>query len=118
MTCLEHFCGPQEMCSVQDGQRGCHPQGHKMCSVGVYTYRTFDGLGFQYEGACGLVLSTIASGTDMQNFMISTQKVPNGPQGDGFTNILKFESNGTDVSVTVGDISTVQVGCQLFSYVN
>ncbi|XP_048869418.1 alpha-tectorin-like [Brienomyrus brachyistius] len=112
MTCFNYSCESQKVCSVQGGQRGCYPENDRICTVGEYMYRTFDGLGFHYQGACGLTLTTFTNGTNLPDFVISTQKVPSGPQGNNFNSNLKFESNGTDVSVTLGNITTVQVNGQ------
>uniref|UniRef100_A0A8C9SQC5 Si:ch211-39f2.3 n=1 Tax=Scleropages formosus TaxID=113540 RepID=A0A8C9SQC5_SCLFO len=98
MTCTAHSCGPMETCGVQDG-----------------FYRTFDGPSFQYPGACGLVISKVMEWSQQQQFRITTQMVPSGPQGTDFTRILNFEANNISVSIEIGPISLVKVGSMLIS---
>uniref|UniRef100_A0A8C7XZ68 VWFD domain-containing protein n=1 Tax=Oryzias sinensis TaxID=183150 RepID=A0A8C7XZ68_9TELE len=57
MTCSPHDCGPHESCSVDDGERGCRPNGYATCWIrGPGSYQTFDGLTYQYPGACRLII--------------------------------------------------------------
>uniref|UniRef100_A0A3B3HBG1 VWFD domain-containing protein n=1 Tax=Oryzias latipes TaxID=8090 RepID=A0A3B3HBG1_ORYLA len=54
MTCSPHGCGPHESCSVDDGERGCRPNGYATCWIrGPGSYQTFDGLTYQYPGVDG-----------------------------------------------------------------
>ncbi|XP_029102555.1 alpha-tectorin [Scleropages formosus] len=110
MTCTAHSCGPMETCGVQDGVRGCQPLSYSTCWVeGHQFYRTFDGPSFQYPGACGLVISKVMEWSQQQQFRITTQMVPSGPQGTDFTRILNFEANNISVSIEIGPISLVKV---------
>uniref|UniRef100_A0A672F631 VWFD domain-containing protein n=1 Tax=Salarias fasciatus TaxID=181472 RepID=A0A672F631_SALFA len=33
MTCSSHACGPHESCSVEEGERGCRPNGYATCWI-------------------------------------------------------------------------------------
>uniref|UniRef100_A0A3B3CR74 Uncharacterized protein n=1 Tax=Oryzias melastigma TaxID=30732 RepID=A0A3B3CR74_ORYME len=59
MTCSPYSCGPHETCSVEDGERGCRPNGYATCWIrGAGSYQTFDGLTYQYPGAWTLIQNT------------------------------------------------------------
>ncbi|KAI1896404.1 hypothetical protein AGOR_G00094430 [Albula goreensis] len=114
MTCHAYSCGPQETCGLEDGVRGCQPLSYSTCWVeGPRLYRTFDGLQFQYPGACGLVLSKVMGWSSLQRFTVTAKKVPRGPRGNDFARILKFEAESTEVSIEMGYSSSVQVDGQV-----
>ncbi|MFT7814773.1 alpha-tectorin-like, partial [Arapaima gigas] len=116
MTCTAHSCGSMEACGVQDGVRGCQPLSYSTCWVEEpQLYRTFDGLSFQYPGACELILSKVGGESSQLNFTLTAQMVPSGPQGSGFSRVLKFEANNTEVSIHMGPISSVTVNGQAAS---
>lgn len=108
MTCYSHGCGELEACSVEDGERGCRPTSYATCWVeGPRSYRTFDGVTFQYPGACGLILARVMGWSPHTHFVVSAEKIPRGQQG--FTQMLKFEAVGTQVYIEMGGGSRVQV---------
>ncbi|KAG7492169.1 hypothetical protein MATL_G00012210 [Megalops atlanticus] len=114
MNCQIHSCGSQEVCGVENGERGCQPLSYSTCWVeGPRRYRTFDGLTFQYPGACGLTLSKVIGWTSLPRFMVTAQKVPRGPDSTDFARILKFQAEGTEISIEMGGSSRVQVDGQL-----
>ncbi|KAJ8414232.1 hypothetical protein AAFF_G00051020, partial [Aldrovandia affinis] len=114
MTCQAHSCGLQEACRVEDGVRGCRPRSYSTCWVeGPRLYRTFDGLNFQYPGACGLILSKVRGWSSLPRFVVTAQKIPRGPQGNDFARLLKFEAESTEVSIEMGSSSRVQVDGQV-----
>ncbi|KAF3853592.1 hypothetical protein F7725_014280 [Dissostichus mawsoni] len=60
MTCQSHGCGPLESCRVEEGERGCTPDSYGTCwTRGPGSYQTFDGLTYQYPGACRLTLAKV-----------------------------------------------------------
>uniref|UniRef100_A0A8C8FAA2 Alpha-tectorin n=1 Tax=Oncorhynchus tshawytscha TaxID=74940 RepID=A0A8C8FAA2_ONCTS len=112
MACYSHGCGELEACSVEDGERGCRPTSYATCWVeGPRSYRTFDGVTFQYPGACGLILARVMGWSPHTHFVVSAEKVPRGQQG--LTQMLKFEAVGTQVHIEMGGGSRVQVNGQL-----
>uniref|UniRef100_A0A3B5LHJ9 VWFD domain-containing protein n=1 Tax=Xiphophorus couchianus TaxID=32473 RepID=A0A3B5LHJ9_9TELE len=89
MTCSSHSCGQHESCRVEDGVRGCTPNSFATCWIrGLGSYNTFDGVMYQYPGACRLTLAKVMGSSDRTHFMITVEKVPQGSQG--FSNVLKW----------------------------
>ncbi|CAG5906659.1 unnamed protein product [Menidia menidia] len=112
MTCSFHRCGPHESCHVEDGERGCRPNNYATCwSRGPGSYRTFDGLTYQYPGACRLTLAKVMGLSDHPHFMVTAEKLPRGQQG--FSNVLKFEAEGTQVTIEMARSNQVKVDGQL-----
>uniref|UniRef100_A0A3Q3MIT6 Uncharacterized protein n=1 Tax=Mastacembelus armatus TaxID=205130 RepID=A0A3Q3MIT6_9TELE len=99
MTCQPHGCGPLETCSMAEGQRGCRPNSYATCRIrGPGSYQTFDGLAYQYPGACRLTLAKVMGSTSHPDFVVTAEKVPRGQQG--FVSVLRFEAEGTNVSAS------------------
>ncbi|XP_029934021.1 alpha-tectorin-like isoform X1 [Myripristis murdjan] len=112
MTCHSHGCEPLESCSVEDGERGCRPTSYATCWIrGPGSYNTFDGQRYQYPGACRLTLTRVMGLSHHPHFMVTAEKVPRGQQG--FARLLKFEAEGTQVSIEIGGSSRVHVDGQL-----
>ncbi|XP_073684023.1 IgGFc-binding protein [Garra rufa] len=112
MTCYQHQCGPAEVCGVHDGVRGCRPTGYATCSVeDIGSYHTFDGLSFRYPGACGLTLARVMGPSPLTHFVLTVEKVPRGLQD--FSRFLKFEAEGIQVSIEMGEGSNVKVDGQV-----
>uniref|UniRef100_A0A3B5LMQ0 VWFD domain-containing protein n=1 Tax=Xiphophorus couchianus TaxID=32473 RepID=A0A3B5LMQ0_9TELE len=64
MTCSSHSCGQHESCRVE----------------GPGSYNTFDGVMYQYPGACRLILAKVIRFSNHSHFMVTVEKVPQGPQ--------------------------------------
>ncbi|KAM4526944.1 alpha-tectorin isoform 2-T2 [Fundulus diaphanus] len=112
MTCSSHSCGQHESCSVEDGERRCTPNSFETCWIrGPGSYHTFDGLMYQYPGACRLTLANVMDSTNHSHFMVTLEKVPKGLES--FSNVLKFEAEGTQVAIELASSSTVKVDGQL-----
>uniref|UniRef100_A0A6Q2XBC1 VWFD domain-containing protein n=1 Tax=Esox lucius TaxID=8010 RepID=A0A6Q2XBC1_ESOLU len=107
---LDENCGRR--CSCNQGtmtcysNRGCRPTSYSTCLVeGQGLYRTFDGVSFQYPGACGLIVSRVMGSSLYPHFVVTVEKVPTGQQG--FHRLLKFEAEGTQVAIEMGSGSVV-----------
>ncbi|KAM4526946.1 alpha-tectorin isoform 4-T4 [Fundulus diaphanus] len=112
MTCSPHSCGQHESCRLEDGERRCTPNSFATCWIrGPGSYHTFDGLMYQYPGACRLTLAKVMASTNHSHFMVTLEKVPKGLQS--FSNVLKFEAEGTLVAIELASSSTVKVDGQL-----
>uniref|UniRef100_I3KI08 VWFD domain-containing protein n=1 Tax=Oreochromis niloticus TaxID=8128 RepID=I3KI08_ORENI len=112
MTCQSHGCGPLESCKVEDGERGCRPNSYETCWIrGPGSYQTFDGLTYQYPGACRLTLTKVMGLSSHPNFMVTAEKLPRGQEG--FVRILHFEAEGIHVSIEMTRNSKVKVNGQL-----
>uniref|UniRef100_A0A8C7X902 Alpha-tectorin n=1 Tax=Oryzias sinensis TaxID=183150 RepID=A0A8C7X902_9TELE len=112
MTCSPHGCGPHESCSVDDGERGCRPNGYATCWIrGPGSYQTFDGLTYQYAGACKLTLAKVIGSSDHPHFKVTSEKVPKGQQG--FGQFITFEAEGKHISIELERNAKVKVDGQL-----
>ncbi|XP_065327650.1 alpha-tectorin-like [Pelmatolapia mariae] len=112
MTCHSYGCGPLESCKVEDGERGCRPNSYAACWIrGPGSYQTFDGLIYQYPGACRLTLAKVMGLSSHPHFMVTAEKVPRGQQG--FARILHFEAEGIHISIEMARNSKVKVNGQL-----
>ncbi|XP_030630870.1 alpha-tectorin [Chanos chanos] len=111
MSCSAHQCSPQEQCVIYDGERSCRPIMYSTCWVeGLGSYRTFDGLTFSYPGACSLTLARVMGPSSLPHFQLTVEKVPRGNQG--FARVLRFEAEGTQISVEMEDGGRTQVDGQ------
>ncbi|XP_059387418.1 LOW QUALITY PROTEIN: alpha-tectorin-like [Carassius carassius] len=112
MVCVQHQCGPAEVCGLHNGVRGCRPISYATCSVvSLGSYHTFDGQTFRYPGACGLTLARVMGPSQLPYFVLTVEKVPRGLQD--FSRFLKFETGGTHISIELGEGSNVQVDGQM-----
>uniref|UniRef100_A0AAR2JS77 Alpha-tectorin-like n=1 Tax=Pygocentrus nattereri TaxID=42514 RepID=A0AAR2JS77_PYGNA len=112
MTCQNHQCGSHETCTIYNGVRGCKPISYSTCWVeGPDSYHTFDGLTFSYPGACGLTLSRVMGLSPLPNFAVTVQKQPTGLHT--FSRLLRFEAEGTQVSIEMGSGGIARVDGQL-----
>ncbi|KAM6897984.1 alpha-tectorin-like [Lycodopsis pacificus] len=110
MTCRSHGCGPLESCRVEEGERGCRPNSYGTCWIkGPVSYQTFDGLTYLYPGACRLTLAKVMGLSSFPHFVVTAEKLPRGQQG--FSRLLKFEAEGTHVSIEMAS-SRVEVDGQ------
>nr|XP_040032004.1 alpha-tectorin-like [Gasterosteus aculeatus aculeatus] len=111
MTCRPHGCGPLESCRVEEGERGCRPNSYGTCWMkGPGSYYTFDGLTYQYPGACRLTLAKVMGLSSYPHFAVTAEKLPAGQQG--FSRLLKFEAMGIQVSIEMASSSRVMVDGQ------
>uniref|UniRef100_A0A3Q1K8X9 VWFD domain-containing protein n=1 Tax=Anabas testudineus TaxID=64144 RepID=A0A3Q1K8X9_ANATE len=108
MTCQSYGCGPLETCSVEQGERGCRPNSYATCWIsGPGSYHTFDGVTYQYPGACRLTLAKVMESSPRSHFVVTVEKDPRGQQG--FVKVLNVEAEGTRVSIEMTESSTVHV---------
>ena len=110
MSCQTHSCSELEVCGAHGGVRSCRPLSYATCWVEGYgSYRTFDGKTFHYPGACSLTLARVRGQSQLPHFQVSVEKVPTGLRD--FARHLKFEAEGTQVSVEMGVGATTKVSC-------
>ncbi|XP_046691095.1 alpha-tectorin-like isoform X4 [Silurus meridionalis] len=108
MTCQHHQCGSQEVCTINNGVRGCRPTSYSTCWVDrIGSYHTFDGVAFTYPGACELTLTRVIGSSTRPHFSVNLQRVPMGPVG--FSKILKFEAEGFQISIDIAEGGNIQV---------
>lgn len=108
MTCQSHGCDALEACVVEEGERGCRPNGYATCLIrGPGSYQTFDDLTYEYPGACRLTLARVMGLFNHPHFTVTAEKVLRGD--GGFDRWLKFESEGKLISLEMSSSSTVKV---------
>uniref|UniRef100_A0A671TTV8 VWFD domain-containing protein n=1 Tax=Sparus aurata TaxID=8175 RepID=A0A671TTV8_SPAAU len=110
---LDEDCGRRCSCShgsmtCHSHERSCRPSSYASCWIrGPGSYHTFDGLTYQYPGACRITIVNVTGMSRHPHFDVTIEKIPRGQQG--FTRVLKFKAEGTHVSIEIGNSSNVQI---------
>uniref|UniRef100_A0A8C9YBC3 VWFD domain-containing protein n=1 Tax=Sander lucioperca TaxID=283035 RepID=A0A8C9YBC3_SANLU len=104
MTCHSLGCGPQESCRVEEGERGCRPNSYATCWIrGPGSYHIFDGLTYQYPGACRLTLAKVMGLSSHPHFVVTAEKV------DGQQIRLPFSSASNRIQIYHSSVQSVIV---------
>ncbi|NXA98915.1 FCGBP protein, partial [Melanocharis versteri] len=73
MVCSALSCGEDDVCKIQDGQRGCYPASTAICHIyGDPHYSTFDGKLHHFQGSCNYTVVT--------GYALGTLKYPSVPR--------------------------------------
>ena len=115
VQCEPTSCGADEACMVQDGVRGCYPDGCGRCEeLGAATFRTFDGVLLHFAGTCTYTLAAAEEGEEegeLEPFLVRVQKEMRG--AEPLVRQLLVTVHGVTVSLRRGVHGEVKVsaGC-------
>ncbi|XP_074991089.1 IgGFc-binding protein [Calonectris borealis] len=104
VECRPEGCAAGEVCTVQDGVRGCYPQECGRCQVlGAVSYSTFDGRPLHFAGTCTYTLAAVeATGPEdtLVPFTVEVEK-ESGEEGP-FIRRLLVAVHGVTVGMARG----------------
>ncbi|KAL8188327.1 UNVERIFIED_CONTAM: hypothetical protein K2H54_065656, partial [Gekko kuhli] len=102
MVCSALACGPEEVCKVQGGWRGCYPADSATCHVyGDPHYSTFDGRLHHFQGACNYTLVKTC-GETLAAFSITARNEHRGNPHWAALNSVALSLEGLHVSLQKG----------------
>lgn len=111
VQCEPTSCGADEACMVQDGVRGCYPDGCGRCEeLGAATFRTFDGVLLHFAGTCTYTLAAAEEGEEeeeLEPFLVRVQKEMRG--AEPLVRQLLVTVHGVTVSLRRGAHGEVKV---------
>ncbi|XP_075763606.1 IgGFc-binding protein-like [Pelodiscus sinensis] len=115
MQCQDHACGALETCRVVDGVRGCSPVTFGTCRVfGHIHYTTFDGVMFDYQGACKYTLSKFCGPPgSLPDFTVRAENEHRGSIAVSRTRLVELDVYGERVTIATGQYGQVQVNGSL-----
>ncbi|XP_040923803.1 IgGFc-binding protein [Betta splendens] len=105
VSCEKARCRPGEICKVQNGVKGCYPEGQGKCvASGDPHYISFDGQRFDFQGTCVYVLAKVCN-DDNGQLVPFTVTQGNEKYGNGKVSVT--ESVGVQV---YGHVIYIQQG--------
>uniref|UniRef100_A0A8D2MVG0 Alpha-tectorin n=1 Tax=Zonotrichia albicollis TaxID=44394 RepID=A0A8D2MVG0_ZONAL len=107
-SCFNTTCPEGEICTIENGYRGCYPKRETVCLVGQdQVLQTFDGITFPYPlEQSYTLLKTCPERPDFIEVDINQKKVgsaPNGPR------VVRVQAAGQDVKIGGTRLSDIKV---------
>ncbi|CAM4606866.1 unnamed protein product [Lepidochelys olivacea] len=99
MTCSELSCGPDEICKIQNGLRGCYPAGTATCHIyGDPHYTTFDGKLHHFQGACNYTVVETCDNSS-GSFRVTTRNEHRGSPSWTAINSVALTLDGVHIAL-------------------
>ncbi|KAF1574307.1 IgGFc-binding protein, partial [Eudyptes moseleyi] len=104
VECQPEGCTADEVCTVQDGVRGCYPNECGRCEVlGAVSYSTFDGHPLRFAGTCTYTLAAAeAAGPKDPLVPFTVEVVKNSGKEGPFIRQLLVTVHGVTVGMAKG----------------
>ncbi|XP_062996680.1 IgGFc-binding protein-like [Elgaria multicarinata webbii] len=110
MECQDHTCGSREICRIMGGVRGCYPVEYgTMWTFGYLHYITFDGVAFDYQGACRYMLSKYCGPPGkLPAFAVHLNNEHKGSIATTWTGLIELDIYGERITVAGGQDGEVK----------
>ncbi|XP_009332378.1 PREDICTED: uncharacterized protein LOC103925393 [Pygoscelis adeliae] len=99
MVCSPLSCGEDEVCKIQNGQRGCYTASTALCHIyGDPHYSTFDGKLHHFQGSCNY---TVVTGCDNSSvgFSVTTRNEHRGSRSWTALNSVALSMEGLHIAL-------------------
>ncbi|XP_054854871.1 IgGFc-binding protein-like [Eublepharis macularius] len=111
MECHPHTCGSLEICKTVNSVQGCYPMKFgKMWVYGHPHYVTFDGVAFDYQGACKYTLTKYCGPLGkLPSFTVKALTEHGGFISVAWIRQVEVEVHGQHIMMAAGQYGKIQV---------